>query len=118
MSFSEPKSKNYQNVVFLQEQDGVSERELKAELSKYFTGSRSVKRAYLSRVQFVDVGNDFNVVLCLVISINVPEETILNKIASIFGSMFGKHEHLDVLFLSVDQEVRVSRVCRPFFVED
>jgi hypothetical protein len=34
----------------------------------------------------------------------------------VFSRMFGSNQHLDIMFLSDDQERELERVCRPFFV--
>lgn len=38
-----------------------------------------------------------------------------NKIGKIFASMFGSHEHLDIIFLDSQQEYELAKVCSPFF---
>ena len=117
MSLSKPTHEQLnRHVLFLQEQDGPSERELKAELSKCFTDLEIVQRAYLSRVQYEGAEGDFTVALCLSTAQTTAVPTLLEKIGSIFGAMFGRDEHLDVLLLRADQENQLSKVCLPFFV--
>jgi len=40
---------------------------------------------------------------------------VVEKIGKIFASMFGSHEHLDIIFLDGQQEHELAKVCSPFF---
>jgi hypothetical protein len=39
-----------------------------------------------------------------------------DRVGARFSEMFGRHEHLDILFLSPGQETDLRRVCAPFHV--
>jgi hypothetical protein len=67
-------------------------------------------RAYLARVEYAD---GLHVALCLA----APEDPLLvQRIDHHFSLIFGRHEHLDVLFLNPGQEAELQRVCAPFHV--
>ena len=55
-----------------------------------------------------------NVALC-VRAESAGQEELAKKISDIFASLFGGHEHLDIVFLNVEQEAAVAAVCRAFF---
>jgi hypothetical protein len=37
------------------------------------------------------------------------------KIGTIFKAIFNTQEHLDIMFLSLDQEIELAKVCKSFF---
>jgi hypothetical protein len=98
---------------FLGEQGGVPERELKDRLVKFFQCDQTILRAYLARVAYSDVSPPV-VGLCLHSEFG-PDREVVNKIGKIFASMFGSHEHLDIIFLDDKQEYELATVCSPFF---
>jgi len=100
------------NLQFDGEQDGVPERELKSRLSKLFMHRGAVRRAYLAKVRYGESSS--GVALCLSSDLDSAGETVEN-VASIFAEMFGTHEHLDILFLSNEQEAELSSRCAAFF---
>src|SRR5437870_4855273 len=99
-------------IRFLQEQDGEAERDLKSSLSILFQKLGSVRQAYLVRVAYGDSAFH-NVALCL--RSDDGAEVIVREVSSIFSAMFGGHEHLDIMFLSHEQETEILNICRPFF---
>ena len=44
-----------------------------------------------------------------------PDESLIREIGAVFASMFGRDQHLDMLFIDGDQEQALARVCRPFY---
>lgn len=95
-------------VRFVGEQDGESERLLKAALVVELGAVPEVKGAYLARVQYPD---GVHVALCL----DAPDDQLLvERIGSCFSKIFARHEHLDILFLRPDQQVELEGVCAPF----
>lgn len=98
-------------IQFLVEQDGPPERLLKERLAAIFTFYPKLERAYLVQVQYSDEGG---VALCLRCTDGQKQE-IAEEIGEAFGSIFGIHEHLDILFVSENQESALRRVCRPFY---
>jgi len=98
---------------FLGDQDGVPERELKDRLVKFFQCDQTILRACLVRVAYSDVSSPV-VGLCLHSEFD-PDRGLVSKIGKIFASMFGSHEHLDIIFLDDKQEYELGKVCSPFF---
>src|SRR5262245_18847652 len=91
---------------FLGEQDGPPERELKCRLAQFFQNDRSVTTAYLARVAYG--ADSFAVALCLRAQL-APDRGLAEKVGTIFASLFGGHEHLDIMFLSEMQEAELAR---------
>lgn len=100
-------------VNFLREQDGLSERELKDHLSPIIRADQNLLRAYLARVTYGD-SPAASVALCLR-STAGPSLSVVENIEKVFGSMFGSHAHLDIIFISENQESELIRCCRSFF---
>jgi hypothetical protein len=108
-----PEEHTVPKITFIGEQNGVPEQELKSELNILFSKTITVRSAFLTRV---DYGNsdEFNVALC--IRSDMPEDVDLKKEAGrIFSAQFGPHEHLDIIFLRMEQEADLRHVCKPFF---
>ena len=99
-------------VIFVGEQDGPSECELKAQLAQVFA-AQNVSRAYLARVEVDYKGSPAqSVALCLRAE---ADERLVQKVGEIFASMFGKDVHMDIMFVSELQEAELAKCCRPFF---
>lgn len=98
---------------FLAEQIGVAENEFKEAIVGLFRSRGRPIRAYLVQVEY-GKEKEFNVALC-VASQSGEDEELASDIALVFRRMFGAHEHLDILFLTDDQEARLRKVCCPFF---
>lgn len=98
-------------IEFLGEQDGLPERMLKERLSAAFVFHRQLDRAYLALVRYAD---ETGVALCL----SCPDgrnQKLAEVVSEVFGSIFGAHERLDIVFVGVDHELALQRVCRPFY---
>jgi hypothetical protein len=119
MSWFNPKSKKHpkeiqvRKIRFLGEQDGVPEREFKSRLVEFLQRDQSVVRAYLAQVAYSEQ-SPTAVALCLRSQFG-PDRGVAEKIGKIFASMFGGHEHLDIIFLDDQQESGLARVCSSFF---
>jgi hypothetical protein len=100
-------------VYFLCEQDGVPERDLKRVLIGVFRRYPDIKRAYLVRVQY-GRGDAMDVALCL--EANVASKTPVAEVSRKFAALFGKDQHLDILYLSPPQSKDITRVANPFYV--
>jgi len=111
-SKKDPEEFQVPQVRFLGEQDGPPERELKSRLAQFFQSDQSVTTAYLARVVYA--GESFAIALCLRAQLG-PDRGFAEKVGKIFASMFGGHEHLDIIFLSKMQEAELAIVCKPFF---
>jgi hypothetical protein len=101
-------------IRFLGEQDGPPERELKAKLKDLFQLDQSVNTAYLAKVVYGEESH-VSVALCLKIRFKT-DRGLMEEVGKIFASMFGQQEHLDIVFLSDDQESELTTVCPPFFI--
>ena len=100
-------------VQFLGEQDGPPEGVLKGRLTRLFEAERVKCCAYLSRVSYGS-NHGTNVALCLRIAPG-SEQLLVQKIGEVFASIFRGREHLDIVFLSGDQEKELSSRCPAFF---
>jgi hypothetical protein len=70
-------------------------------------------KAYLAQVAYGE-RSPMAVALCLRSQFG-PDRGVAEKIGEIFASMFGGHEHLDIIFLDKEEESELSKVCPPFF---
>jgi len=101
-------------VVFVGEQDGFSERELIKRLIEYFKESQNhALSAFLVRVSYDKLSTQH---VALAIRSEICDKTaIVSNASRIFSGLFGKHEHLDILFVSSEQEKDLRKVCKSFF---
>ena len=91
----------------------MPEQTLKAKLIALFSRNGLVSRAYLAKASFSGNG-EMVVVLCL------PDDTptqaaVVRDAAAVFAELFSVDQHLDVVFVSAEDEKRLARVCKPFF---
>jgi hypothetical protein len=98
---------------FVGEQDGPPESQLKANLSVMLTHRPSVQRAYLAQVVYNDP-QVIDVVLAIR-SASGPDEQLIEDLGKAFAHVFHRDVHLDILFLSPEQEAEASSVCRAFY---
>lgn len=104
--------------IFLKEQYGDNENELKNRLYSLFYRSNKLVRAYLANVEYEqDFDDSFTVALCLKID-DGDNATFLEDIVEIFKSLFNGKESLDIVFLSEFQEISLRNVCCPFFTSE
>jgi hypothetical protein len=108
---------NANTIIFVNEQDGVVEREFKHKIIKLLKNHALPVRAYLAQVRYGVRDTSFNVVLCFATS-NGSDNVLLKESTKVFKDMFGQYEHLDILFLDTDMEHKLRPVCTPFFVSD
>lgn len=99
---------------FIGEQDGPSERELKAGFVELFRQEPTVERAYLALADHDD-GTGIHVTLAIKSS-RGEDSSLIRKLIEIFSEMFSSHEHLDMIFIREDQERQLRDVCAPFYV--
>lgn len=104
---------NVAQLKFCGEQEGPPERELKERLVQFFQRDQSVTAAYLARVAYADQSS-VNVALCLRTRFG-SDPGLAEKIGRLFASMFGPREHLDIVFITGEQETELAKVCSPFF---
>jgi hypothetical protein len=103
-------------VQFICEQDGLPERELKTVLSESFLYDKDIQKAYLVRISY-KCSDEYLVALCLSIA-SGHESSKVKKISNCFSRVFGKEQHLEILFLNSELESQVSKVCNPFYVRE
>lgn len=108
-----PQQMRVQTVSSLGEHDGPPERELKNKLVILFGQLRLVNIAYLAVVRYEEVGS-LNIALC-VRGQPGQNRMFAERVGSVFASIFGSHEHLDVIWLTPEQETNLAKICRPFF---
>lgn len=108
-----PEKVHVLQLRFCGEQDGLSERQLKERLVQFFQGDQSVRSAYLATVVYGD-HSPVNVALCVRTQFGA-DQGLAEKIGRIFASMFGRREHLDIIFLDHEQEADLAKVCSMFF---
>ena len=107
-----PEQFHIRAVRFVGEQDGTPERELKQALQVLLSEAATVSRAYLARLQYDDAAGD-HVALCLAATTASPD--LARRIASEFSRRFNASVHLDIMFLSPQQEAECKKVCRQFY---
>ena len=107
-------SRDVQDIVFLGEQDGPAEQQLKERLAALFEQHAGVTKAYLARAV---IDGETSVILGLGAA-GVDENDLARKVGGVFATIFNPRAHLDVVFLSEDQHAAVSRVCRAFYERD
>ena len=100
------------HIRFLGEQDGPPERELKCRLVAFLQNDQTVTAGYLARVVYGD--ESFAIALCLRSQLG-RHRRLADEVAKIFASIFGSHEHLDIIFLNETQQAELAIVCRAFF---
>ena len=100
------------DVVFLAEQDGQPERELKAELFDLFKKNINLRSAFLVRMRYSD-SQDISVALCLGAMREDPE--LVTSVGAVFHKTFGTDGHLDIVFLTPEQQPEITRVAKPFY---
>src|SRR5690349_6139424 len=90
------------DIRFLGEQDGPAEINLKDKFVAFFRRDKSINRAYLARADFGE-GTKVSSVLGLRTQFG-PDKGMVEKIGSIFASVFNSTQHLDIVFLTDQQE--------------
>lgn len=110
---SQPQKFRVQEIRFVGEQDGEPERLIKNKLDFLFRTEAKVSRAYLATANFGE-RTPTGVVLAIRVD-SGAENNLVNRVAEIFASIFNAREHLDVMFLSEEQELQLKRVCQPFY---
>jgi hypothetical protein len=102
-------------VLFLGEQDGPVERELKAYLAEScFASQRGIFSAYLARVSYWETPG-VAVALCLW-GDKENAAAIVECIGAAFQRQFNAAEHLDIFFMDEVQHQAMGKVAKPFYV--
>lgn len=100
-------------IVFLAEQDGGPERELKAKLVSLFVSSKKVRKAYLAFVEY-PAEKMRAVALCMVMNGDL-DSSYAQTIQQVFAGVFNGGMSLDIFAVTPWQELELLRVCRPFY---
>jgi len=101
-------------VVFIAEQDGDAERELKARLVKRFQSSTTLVEAFLVQARY-DAGQQIKVALCLQMDKGLPDFNLVRAAAEEFAQLFSSTESMDTLFLTPVQYPQITTVAQPFY---
>lgn len=105
-----------QQIVFLGEQDGAVERELKSVLTACLAADGEITAAYLVRVSLTETPG-ISVALCLYPDTK-SREALLQCVSTLFRSRFNATQHLDILFLKNTQKLEIDQVAKPFFYRE
>jgi hypothetical protein len=100
------------DILFIKEQDGIPERELKAKLTSIFDARNVRGSAYLVQVHY-PLEDEISIALCFC-GMNFDEE-LVSETGLAFHRMFGVNEHLDTAFLNAEQERMIQKVASPFY---
>lgn len=102
-----------EQIVFVGQQDGPPERELKSRLVELFDGTPNVRAAYLAQVRY---GDNVPIAIALCLCLNDVDGTdVVESASAIFAEMFGNDSRLDIVPIDKKQEVSLSRVCSAFY---
>ncbi|MDT8070746.1 MAG: enhanced serine sensitivity protein SseB C-terminal domain-containing protein [Terriglobia bacterium] len=105
-----PEELRVPGIIFLGEQDGGPERELKSALQNVFS-SLPVTEAFLADIRYENE-SESRVALCLVAT---EDEKIVEAISRVFWNMFRSDVSLDLVFLDEKQREAIEQVCRCFY---
>lgn len=84
---------------------------MKSALCLAFKARPEMERAYLCRVRFDEAGSD-----TIGLAISAPEDaTLADQVGKIFWQLFARGVSLDIMLVGSDMEMRLSRVCTPFY---
>lgn len=104
------------DLRFVGSQDGPVEDRLKATLADLFAQNGPVDRAYLARVTY-GANTETSVALCIRSS-RPHDERLVSQVGLRFSVLFNNLTHMDILFLSREQEREVAAVCDPFYMRE
>ena len=99
-------------IEFLGAQTGSDEARLQQAVSKALAAHAAVRSAYLARVRYGATAPE-NIALCLT---GASSDAVLDEVQKLFWAMFDHGAHLDLLFITADEEARLVSVCAPFYV--
>lgn len=101
------------DILFLGEQDGAIEQEIKARWKSILLAFPDVLRAYLAIASF-DQSRTHQVVLCIC-SKTGEDPLLIEALFQPFREMFNATTSLDILFLDGAREADVKKVCKAFY---
>jgi SseB protein C-terminal domain len=101
------------DITFLGEQDGPAEQRLKEALAVLLGLNATVRRAYLVRVLYD--GRTGGVMLGLLTDDEEECEKLVDQMGKAFAALFNTKAHLDIVFLSDEQDAEIRKACPPFY---
>jgi hypothetical protein len=113
MSKRQPVEFHRSEVRFIAEQDGPVEQEFQRRLIDVLRNYKSITRAYLAAIDY-GTPDTFTAALCLR-ALSGPDTELVKSIGNVFASIFSSAEHLDIVFIDEQQDIRVGKVCRAFY---
>jgi SseB protein C-terminal domain len=102
------------SVQFVAEKTGRVETDLEQKLSQTLRKYTQVESAYLVIVAYPNT-NAPSVALCIRAE-SGNERAIAKAMGEDFSSMFNATQALDIMFVSSEQEEKIKRVAKPFYV--
>jgi hypothetical protein len=93
---------------------GLRESELQNDLTKYFQTKMQVKAAYFATIKYTS-GTFTGPALCLKTSFGGETMDLVEAAGEIFARWFVLPERMDVTFLTDEQEMKLEKVCTPFY---
>ena len=105
-----------QNIAFVGEQDGPTERELKRAVAVILNRAFSIECAFLLKVLY-EPEKETKVALVMQ-GTREQEEQIVDSVGRIFKELFNESQSLDFLFLTGEQTAQLRSVARPFYTRD
>lgn len=103
-------------LTFLGEQNGAPERVLKSKLRDLFDKRQNVIAAYLVRAHYGDFAKPS---VCLGLCVASGHDlALVEDVHDLFAQQFNRAVHLDIAFLSTEQQGAVGKVCKPFYTHN
>ncbi len=102
-----------QEVQFLAEKTGRFEDEVKSALLPLLQSRPELRQAFLVAVAYNS--SEQSVALCLESS-GKDRKTLVEEIRGVFSRVAGTNVHMDIIFLTPEQQGNVLRVAKPFYV--
>ena len=106
-----PTELDAEDIVFIGEQDGPAESQLKAQLGHLFARHAGVAEAYLAHTV---IDGQASVALA-VRAEGIDASALAAEVGALFATIFNARAHLDVLFLDAERQAQVRRVCPAFY---
>jgi len=100
------------DVVFIAQQDGPVEQEFTSAVSAFLEQVGANLKAYLCQVHYEDPEQVF-IAVCIA-SPEGEQMKLVDGISQIFRAMFGAEEHVDIMFIDVEQVPAIEEVCESF----
>jgi hypothetical protein len=101
------------SVQFLREQDGPSERLLKARLTTILRQARQIQRAYLVRARLQ--GSDGDSIVLALRTDQPLDAKMISALGTEFGELFERGEALDIVSIDSAREDQIRGMAVAFF---